>query len=219
MGRQQLLAVPHGQIGRGVSRAQRHRPDLHRTVRRSSGMDGRSERFHPVLRGTFAVAGVLRRASGTARRVAGSRLELHRGRQRNGGRPARLEDDRQEMAGRAHRHQQGQARRRDRRAVHIPGSVARCARTDRGHLRGVGAAQGAAGNEVHARRRRGTARPARAAALRHRRGRARAGRHQLVAHLARRAHRRLDVGFHAPSHRQPQRHHGVPDRAHGRAAA
>ena len=88
MGRQQLLAVPHGQIGRGVSRAQRHRPDLHRTVRRSSGMDGRSGRFHPVLRGTFAVAGVLRRASGTARRVAGSRLELHRGRQRDGGRPA-----------------------------------------------------------------------------------------------------------------------------------
>ena len=41
----------------------------------------------------------------------------------------------------AHRHQQGQARRRDRCAVHVPGSVARCARADRGHLRGVGAAQ------------------------------------------------------------------------------
>ena len=47
-------------------------------------------------------------------------------------------------------------------------------------ISGVGAAQNAAGNEVHARRCRGTARPARAAALRHRRGRARAGRHQLA---------------------------------------
>ena len=45
------------------------------------------------------------------------RLELHRGRQRNGRGPARLEDDRQEMAGRAHLHQQGQARRRDRCAA------------------------------------------------------------------------------------------------------
>lgn len=49
--------------------------------------------------------------------------------------------------------------------------------------------------------------------------RARAGRHQLAAHLARRAHRRLDAGLHAPSHRQSQRHYGVPDRAHGRAPA
>ena len=36
---------------------------------------------------------------------------------------------------------------------------------------------------------------------------------------ARRAHRRLDAGLHAPSHRQSQRHYGVPDRAHGRAPA
>ena len=219
VGRQQLLALAHGQIGRGISRAQRHRLDLHRAVRRALRVDGRPDRLHPVLRGAVAFAGVLQRASRTARRVAGGRLELHRGRQRNGRGPARLEDDRQEMAGCAHRHQQGQARRRDRCAVHVPGSVARCARADRGHLRGVGAAQGAAGNEVHARRCRGTARPARAAALRHRRGRARAGRHQLAAHLARRAHRRLDAGLHAPSHRQSQRHYGVPDRAHGRAPA
>ena len=33
------------------------------------------------------------------------------------------------------------------------------------------------------------------------------------------AHRRLDAGLHAPSHRQSQRHYGVPDRAHGRAPA
>lgn len=81
----------------------------------------------------------------------------------------------QEMAGCAHRHQQGQARRRDRCAVHVPGKRrSMCASRSRTSPR-VARAQGAAGNEVHARRCRGTARPARAAALRHRRGRARAG--------------------------------------------
>lgn len=93
VGRQQLLALAHGQIGRGISRAQRHRLDLHRAVRRALRVDGRPDRLHPVLRGAVAFAGVLQRASRTARRVAGGRLELHRGRQRNGRGPARLEDD------------------------------------------------------------------------------------------------------------------------------
>ena len=217
--RQQLLALAHGQIGRGISRAQRHRLDLHRPFGEPSEWMDDLTGFtqYCVERSLSPVFCSVHREQRDALLEAGwSSIEVGsemvvdpRGWKTTG---KKWQDVRTAI---------NKAKRDGvTDAVHVPGSVARCARADRGHLRGVGAARWAlpemkftlGGVEE----------------LRDPRVRllyaidADGARLGVTSWLPTWRDGRIvgwTLDFMRHRTRQSQRHYGVPDRAHGRAPA